>query len=160
MTGRHGSITADQVHIKIDGCLGPVSLRSYAQIKITTPTADNSLAVEILMTSHDQLGDEIPLRRGYYDPTTNSGFGFDKMFHKHGITNPNVFDDIIRHTPSTYQIDPESGEMRRIYRSQIQRWRCGSFLGIPTSCRNTGESVWIRAVVMSRMRSSMVTRSG
>ncbi|WP_245713749.1 MspA family porin [Nocardia vaccinii] len=45
LTGRHGSITADQVHIKIDGCLGPVSLRSYAQVKITTPTADNSLAV-------------------------------------------------------------------------------------------------------------------
>ncbi len=102
---------------------------------------------EILMAPHDQFGDEVPLRRGYYDPATNSGFGFDKMFHKHGITNPNVFDDIIRHTPPTYQIDPESGQMRRIYRTQIQRWRCGSFLGIPTSCRNTGESVWIRAVV-------------
>ncbi|MEU7219937.1 MspA family porin [Nocardia iowensis] len=45
LTGRHGSITSDQVHIKIDGCMGPVSLRSYAQVNITTPTADNSLAV-------------------------------------------------------------------------------------------------------------------
>ncbi|QIS11866.1 MspA family porin [Nocardia arthritidis] len=45
LTGRHGSITAEQVHIKIDGCLGPVSLRSYAVAKISTPTADNSVAV-------------------------------------------------------------------------------------------------------------------
>ncbi|WP_280265009.1 MspA family porin [Nocardia wallacei] len=45
LTGRHGSITSDQVHIKIDGCMGPVSLRSYAQVNISTPTADNSLAV-------------------------------------------------------------------------------------------------------------------
>lgn len=45
LAGRHGSITSDQVHIKIDGCLGPVSLRSYAIVNISTPTADNSLAV-------------------------------------------------------------------------------------------------------------------
>ncbi|MEU4313828.1 MspA family porin [Nocardia sp. NPDC024068] len=45
LAGRHASITSDQVHIKIDGCLGPVSLRSYAQVNISTPTADNSLAV-------------------------------------------------------------------------------------------------------------------
>lgn len=45
LTGRHGSITSDQVHIKIDGCLGPVSLRSFAQVSISTPDADNSLAV-------------------------------------------------------------------------------------------------------------------
>ncbi|WP_255219243.1 MspA family porin [Nocardia tenerifensis] len=45
LAGRHASITSDQVHIKIDGCMGPVSLRSYAQVTISTPTADNSLAV-------------------------------------------------------------------------------------------------------------------
>jgi hypothetical protein len=45
LTGRHASITADQVHIKIDGCMGPVSVRPYAQVSISTPTADNSLAV-------------------------------------------------------------------------------------------------------------------
>ncbi|MBB5911234.1 hypothetical protein BJY24_000101 [Nocardia transvalensis] len=45
LAGRHGSISSDQVHIKIDGCMGPVSLRSYAQVTISTPTADNSLAV-------------------------------------------------------------------------------------------------------------------
>lgn len=45
LTGRHGSITSDQVHIKIDGCMGPVSLRSYAQVRISTPTADNALSV-------------------------------------------------------------------------------------------------------------------
>ncbi|MFD6161468.1 MspA family porin [Nocardia sp. NPDC060256] len=45
LAGPHGSITSDQVHVKIDGCMGPVSLRSYAQVNISTPTADNSLAV-------------------------------------------------------------------------------------------------------------------
>ncbi|MGV9679285.1 MspA family porin [Nocardia sp. NPDC003482] len=45
LAGRHASISSDEVHIKIDGCMGPVSLRSYAQVSISTPTADSSLAV-------------------------------------------------------------------------------------------------------------------
>lgn len=45
LTGRTGSIATDQVQIKVDSCLGPVSLRSYAIVDVSTATADNSVAV-------------------------------------------------------------------------------------------------------------------
>ncbi|MEV4126835.1 MspA family porin [Nocardia sp. NPDC049707] len=45
LSGQHGSVTAEQVQIKIDSCGGPVSLRSYAIATMSTPTADNSVAV-------------------------------------------------------------------------------------------------------------------
>ncbi|MFI9509511.1 MspA family porin [Nocardia sp. NPDC052566] len=45
LAGAHGSITTDQVQVKIDACLGPVSLRSYAIVNISTNNADNSVAV-------------------------------------------------------------------------------------------------------------------
>lgn len=32
----------DQVEIKVDGCMGPVSLRSFATATMSTPTADNT----------------------------------------------------------------------------------------------------------------------
>ncbi|WP_225730494.1 MULTISPECIES: MspA family porin [unclassified Nocardia] len=45
LAGPHASITAEQVQVKIDACMGPVSLRSYATAAISTPTADNSVTV-------------------------------------------------------------------------------------------------------------------
>ncbi|WP_406272896.1 MspA family porin [Nocardia sp. NBC_00881] len=45
LAGPHGSISVDQVQIKVDACLGAVSLRSYAIVSMSTPTADNSVAV-------------------------------------------------------------------------------------------------------------------
>ncbi|MEV0298196.1 MspA family porin [Nocardia sp. NPDC050710] len=45
LAGAHGSITTDQVQIKVDGCLGSVSLRSFAIVSISTATADNSVSV-------------------------------------------------------------------------------------------------------------------
>ncbi|WP_433192292.1 MspA family porin [Nocardia sp. CA-107356] len=45
LAGAHGSISVDQVEIKIDGCLGQVSLRSFAIVSMSTGTADNSTAV-------------------------------------------------------------------------------------------------------------------
>ncbi|MBF0807627.1 hypothetical protein E4U03_03215 [Rothia nasimurium] len=30
---------------------------------------------------------EFPIRRGYYDAETDRGFGFDKAYHKHGLTS-------------------------------------------------------------------------
>ncbi|NUS42393.1 MAG: MspA family porin [Mycobacteriaceae bacterium] len=45
LAGAHGSIKADQVQVKIDSCLGRVSLRSYAVVSVSTATADNSVAV-------------------------------------------------------------------------------------------------------------------
>ncbi|WP_062993979.1 MspA family porin [Nocardia anaemiae] len=45
LAGAHSSITVDQVQIKIDSCLGPASLRSYAIVSTSTADADNSVAV-------------------------------------------------------------------------------------------------------------------
>ncbi|MFF8326065.1 MspA family porin [Rhodococcus qingshengii] len=39
------SITAENVHIKVDTCMGPVTIRSYAQLAVSTATSDNSLFV-------------------------------------------------------------------------------------------------------------------
>ncbi|WP_280432614.1 MspA family porin [Nocardia brasiliensis] len=36
------SIAMDQVEIKVDACMGPVSLRSFATATMSTPTADNT----------------------------------------------------------------------------------------------------------------------
>ncbi|MBU3062583.1 MspA family porin [Nocardia sp. NEAU-G5] len=45
LTGAHASVTLDRIQIKIDACMGPVSLRSYAIVSTSTADADNSVAV-------------------------------------------------------------------------------------------------------------------
>ena len=39
------SITAENVHVKVDACMGPVTIRSYAQFTVSTATSDNSVFV-------------------------------------------------------------------------------------------------------------------
>ncbi|WP_338837798.1 MspA family porin [Gordonia polyisoprenivorans] len=43
-TGKAG-ITADGVHVKVDGCLGPVAVRAYVTIAISTALNDNTVNV-------------------------------------------------------------------------------------------------------------------
>ncbi|MFB8278002.1 MspA family porin [Nocardia colli] len=45
LAGPRASITVDQVQIKVDACMGPVSLRSFAIARISTPEADNTVTV-------------------------------------------------------------------------------------------------------------------
>ncbi|WP_226887390.1 MspA family porin [Nocardia brasiliensis] len=45
LAGPRASITAEGVEIKVDACMGPVSLRSFATARISTPTADNTVTV-------------------------------------------------------------------------------------------------------------------
>ncbi|MFF2555223.1 MspA family porin [Nocardia sp. NPDC058058] len=45
LAGPRASITAEQIEVKIDACMGPVTLRSYATARISTPTADNTVTV-------------------------------------------------------------------------------------------------------------------
>ncbi len=45
LAGPRASITAEGVEVKIDACMGPVSLRSFATARISTPTADNTVTV-------------------------------------------------------------------------------------------------------------------
>ncbi|MFC9436550.1 MspA family porin [Nocardia sp. NPDC057030] len=45
LAGPRASITVDQVQVKVNACMGPVSLRSFATARITTPEADNTVTV-------------------------------------------------------------------------------------------------------------------
>ncbi len=45
LAASRGSITAEQVEIKVDACAGPVTIRSFATAAISTPTADNTISV-------------------------------------------------------------------------------------------------------------------
>lgn len=45
LAGPRASITADQIEVKVDACMGPVTLRSYVTARISTPTADNTVTV-------------------------------------------------------------------------------------------------------------------
>ena len=39
------SVTAENVHVKVDACMGPVTIRSYAQFAVSTAVSDNSVFV-------------------------------------------------------------------------------------------------------------------
>lgn len=45
LEGAKASITAENLHVKVDACLGPVTIRTYAQLSVSTATADNTLFV-------------------------------------------------------------------------------------------------------------------
>ncbi|WP_328602727.1 MspA family porin [Nocardia terrae] len=45
LAASRGSITAEQVEIRVDACAGPVTIRSYATAAISTPTADHNITV-------------------------------------------------------------------------------------------------------------------
>ena len=45
LTATTGAITATDVHIKIDGCLGPVTLRAYTTVAVSTPSNDDTVNV-------------------------------------------------------------------------------------------------------------------
>ncbi len=45
LTAASGSITVDDVHIRVDGCLGPVTLRAYVTVAVSTPLNDDTVNV-------------------------------------------------------------------------------------------------------------------
>jgi hypothetical protein len=45
LAGNHASTAADQVELKLDGCAGAVTIRSYAIAAMATSDADNAVAV-------------------------------------------------------------------------------------------------------------------
>lgn len=45
LAGPSASIAVDQVQIKVDACMGPVSLRSFATARISTALADDTVSV-------------------------------------------------------------------------------------------------------------------
>jgi hypothetical protein len=72
---------------------------------------------EVLAEATDLDGNRVLLRRGYYDARTGLGFGWDKMYWKHGIVNMNVFKDLISHSRPIRN----DGEDRREYQRGTRR---------------------------------------
>lgn len=93
---------------------------------------------EVIREATDLDGNHVVLRRGYYDG--KRGFGFDKMFWRHGITNPEVFVDLISHSRPIRNKDNEL-----IYEVPIVRTHCST--GIFGGCQDTNERLTMRIVV-------------
>lgn len=105
------------------------------------PPSDRSYPVnDIIAEATDLDGNHVVLRRGYYDG--RRGFGWDKIFHKHGITNPNVFKDLISHNRP---ISSAGGEL--VYRVEVDRARCSRLFGPVYDCEDTGERLEMLIVV-------------
>jgi hypothetical protein len=96
---------------------------------------------EVIAEATDLDGNHVVLRRGYYDESTQQGFGWDKAYWRHHVVNPNVFKDLISHSR------PKSNDGGTVvYDVPINRVHCTEgFLGIP-DCEDTGESVTMRIV--------------
>lgn len=97
---------------------------------------------EVIAEATDLDGNHVVLRRGYYDERTQQGFGWDKAFWRHHVTNPNVFKDLISHSRP---ISNNDGTL--VYEVPINRVHCTRGpLGI-ADCEDTGESLTMRIVV-------------
>jgi hypothetical protein len=108
----------------------------------TAPPPDPSYPVnDVIAEATDLDGNHVVLRRGYYSAATDKGFGWDKIYWKHGLINPNVFTDLISHSRP---IEKQGGSL--VYEVPINKAHCTSgFLGLP-SCTDTGESLTMRIV--------------
>jgi hypothetical protein len=110
---------------------------------------------EVVAEATDLDGNHVVLRRGYYNSSTDKGFGWDKAYWKHGVVNPNVFKDLISHSRPVHQPD---GTLR--YDVPINRVHCRSGpLGI-ANCQDTGESLTMRIVVDPRVEHADVPDGG
>jgi hypothetical protein len=110
---------------------------------------------EVIAEATDLDGNHVVLRRGYYDPRTKEGWGWDKAYWRHGVVNPNVFKDLISHSRPVHQQD---GTLR--YDVPINRVHCTSGpLGI-ANCQDTGESLTMRIVVDPRVGRADVPDGG
>ena len=107
------------------------------------PPPDPSYPVnDVIAEATDLDGNHVVLRRGYYNAARDRGFGWDKIYWKHGLINPNVFKDLISHSRPK---ENQGGTL--VYEVPINKAHCTSgFLGLP-SCDDTGESLTMKIVV-------------
>jgi hypothetical protein len=107
------------------------------------PPSDPSYPVnDVIAEATDLDGNQVVMRRGYYNAATKEGFGWDKIYWKHGLINPNVVRDLISHSRP---MENQGGTL--VYEVPINKAHCTSgFLGLP-SCTDTGESLTMRIVV-------------
>lgn len=79
---------------------------------------------EIMVATSDSQGRLTILRRGYYDPAARNGkgrgFGYDKLYHKHGLTNLDSIYALIQKLK-----DPQPcGGSAIEYETPINEWMC------------------------------------
>lgn len=102
---------------------------------IPNPLSRESNAIEgndytnrIMLETSDACGNEVVLRRGYWDNKT--GFGWDKIYHKHNVRSLYSLAYFIKHScPARYE------DGRPIYESPVYRVHCET----PVTCEPTGE---------------------
>ena len=107
------------------------------------PPPDPSYPIyDVIAEATDLDGNNVVMRRGYYNATDQQGFGWDKTYWRHGVINPDVFKDLI----SNSRPISNDGAGTLVYEVPINRAHCTSgFLGL-TSCNDTGESLTMRIV--------------
>jgi hypothetical protein len=111
------------------------------------PPPDPTYPVNDVIAEATDLDDNhVVLRRGNYNAATKEGFGWDKIYWKHGLINPNVFNDLISHSrPRRTRAEPRSTTCRSTTLT------ASGFLGSP-SCTDTGESSTMRIVANTKLR--------
>lgn len=88
----------------------------------------NDYTNRIMLETSDSFGNEVVLRRRYWDNKT--GFGGDKIYQKHNVRSLYSLAYFIKHScPARY----ENG--RPIYESPVYRVHCET----PVTCESTGE---------------------
>lgn len=62
---------------------------------------------EVVDTFANSDGDPVALRRGWwFADRPNKGFGYDKIVHKHGITNTSVIESLLRYPETVRELGP------------------------------------------------------
>lgn len=122
---------------KTDTHVHPVDAHTFKEQPPPPPYPFN----EVIAEATDLDGNHVVLRRGYYDESTQQGFGWDKAYWRHHVVNPNVFRDLVSHSRP---ISSQGGTL--VYEVPINRVHCTQGpLGI-ADCEDTGESLTMRIV--------------
>jgi hypothetical protein len=144
------SAADSDIAARISAATAELNGRGFAEPPETVQALDVPLAPppdptypvnDVIAEATDLDGNHVVLRRGYYNAANDKGFGWDKIYWKHGLINPNVFKDLIAHTRPK---ENQGGSL--VYEVPINKAHCTSgFLGLP-SCDDTGESLTMRIV--------------
>ncbi len=121
---------------------GPGGVQAVDFKQAPPPTDPPYPINDVIAEATDLDGNHVVLRRGYYDAATKEGFGWDKIYWKHGLINPNVFKDLISHSRP---VSNQGGTL--VYEVPINKTHCTSGLfGLFPDCNDTGESLTMRIV--------------
>ena len=134
-------ITTTTVELSNHGFVEPPENRTAHAVdfKQAPPPSPPYPINDVIAEATDLDGMHVVMRRGYYDATTDQGFGWDKAYWRHGVINPNVFRDLISHSRP---ISNAGGTL--VYEVPINRAHCTSGLFGMAGCQDTGESLTMR----------------